>query len=177
MGEVPFGRGIWIGGSEEVTIEGNWIGHTSNGGIEVFEDTYIPAYPVPPAHNIVIRNNLVYGSLGPMASGSGTQIALGAISVVSTNNTNRFATSQPNSNISIQNNFVFDSGRCGIWVGELNGGTIRDNLIVGFDKYPELPLFGISPQESTQLLPDFTQPIVVHYSQGVTVQDNLELNN
>jgi hypothetical protein len=177
VGEVPFGRGIWIGGSEEVRIESNWIGHTSNGGIEVFENTYTPAYPVPPAHNIVIRKNLVYGSLGPMASGSGTQVALGAISVLSTNNTNAFARSQPNSNISIQNNFTFDSGRCGIWVGELNGGTIRDNLIVGYDKYPELPLFGVSPQESTQLLQDFTQPIVVHYSQGVTVQGNLELNN
>jgi hypothetical protein len=49
-------------------------------------------------------------------------------------------------------------GRCGIWVGELNGGTIWDNSIVGYDKYPELPLFGVSPQESTQLLQDFTHP-------------------
>jgi hypothetical protein len=77
----------------------------------------------------------------------------------------------------IQNKFIFDSSRCGIWVGELNGGTIWDNLIVGYDKYPELPLFGVSPQEITQLLQDFTHPIVLHYSQQVTVEDTLELDN
>ncbi|MBV9873632.1 MAG: hypothetical protein JO025_02790, partial [Verrucomicrobia bacterium] len=69
VGETPFGRGIWIGGTEGVKIEGNSIGHTSNGGIVVFEDTYTNAYPVPPAHDIVIQGNLIRGSLGPMASG------------------------------------------------------------------------------------------------------------
>jgi hypothetical protein len=175
VGEVPFGRGIWIGGSEGITIQGNWIGHTSNGGIEVFEDTNTRAYPVPPAHDIIIRDNLVYGSLGPMASGSGTQIALAAISVVSTNSTNAFASSHANTNISIQNNFIFDSGRSGIWVGELNGGAIRDNFIIGYDKHPELPLFGVSPAQGAQLLQDFTQPVVIDYSQNVSVFDNLSV--
>jgi hypothetical protein len=73
VGEIPSGRGIWIGGSEGVIIKRNRIGRTSNGGITLFEDT--KSYPVPPAHDIVIRNNIVCGSLGPMASGSGTEIA------------------------------------------------------------------------------------------------------
>jgi len=170
VGEVPFGRGIWIGGSEGVTIQGNEIGHTSNGGIVVFEDT--KSYPVPPAHDIIIRNNLIIGSLGPMASGSGTQIAVGSVIVDSINNIGAFASSPVNSNIAIEANDILDSGRSGIWVGELNGGTIRDNLIIGYDRYPELPLFGVSLAEKVQLLEDFTHAVVIHYSQNVSATNN-----
>jgi len=170
VGEVPFGRGIWIGGSEGVTIQGNEIGHTSNGGIVVFEDT--KSYPVPPAHDIIIRNNLIVGSLGPMASGSGTQIAVGALIVDSINNIGAFASLPVNSNIAIEANDIFDSGRSGIWVGDLNGGKIRDNLIIGYDRYPELPLFGVSLAEKAQLLEDFTHAIVIHYSHNVSETNN-----
>ncbi|MBV8216096.1 MAG: right-handed parallel beta-helix repeat-containing protein [Verrucomicrobia bacterium] len=173
VGEVPFGRGIWVGGAEGVKIESNSIGHTSNGAIEVFEDTSTKAYPVPPAHDIVIQGNLIRGSLGPMGSGSGTQIALAAISVVSINATNDFVPTMPNTNIFIRDNLIFDSGRCGIWVGGLDQGAIEHNSIYGYDEYPELPLFGVSPAEATQLLEDFKQPIVVRYSQNIQVSGNV----
>jgi hypothetical protein len=169
--EVPFGRGIWIGGSEGITIAGNTIGHTSNGGIAICGAT-APVYPVPPARDITVRRNLVYGSLGPMASGSGTQIAVGAIIVNLVNNTFRFVTTPENTNVSIEENLIFGSGRSGIWVGELNSGAIRNNAIIGYDEHPELPLFGVSPAEEALLLQDFTKPIVVHYSNNVTVKDN-----
>jgi hypothetical protein len=171
--EIPFGRGIWIGGSEGITIRDNNIRTTSNGGIVVYED--IKSYPVPPAHDILIRDNVVAGSLGPMASGSGTQIALGGIMVDSVNNTNAFATSAPNTHISIVNNLVYSSGRSGIWVGQLDEGTIRDNAIICYDRYPNLPLFGVSLAEGVKLLQDFTQPIVVHGDRNVTVYNNYTL--
>jgi hypothetical protein len=171
VGEVPFGRGIWVGGTDGVKIASNSIGHTSNGGIVVFEDTN--AYPVPPAHDLVIQGNLIRGSLGPMASGSGTQIALAAISVVSINATNDFVSTTPNTNILIRDNLIFDSGRSGIWVGELAGGAVEHNSIYGYDEHPELPLFGVNPAEAAQLLEDFKQAIVVHYSQNVRVSGNV----
>ena len=146
---------------------------TSNGGIVVFEG--IKSYLVPPAHDILIRDNVVEGSLGPMASGSGTQIALGGIMVDSVNNTNAFASSAPNTHISIINNLVCSSGRSGIWVGQLDEGTIRDNAIIRYDRYPNLPLFGVSPAEGTTLLQDFTQPIVVRGDRNVTVYNNYTL--
>jgi hypothetical protein len=31
------------------------------------------------------------------------------------------------------------------WVGELNGGTIQDNFIIGYGEHPELPLFDMNP--------------------------------
>lgn len=170
VGEVPFGRGIWIGGSEGITIKDNNVGSTSNGGIVVYEG--IKSYPTPPAHNILIQHNLVYNSLGPMASGSGTQLALGGIMVDSVTYTNAFALSSPNTNISIQNNGVLSSGRSGIWVGQLNGGTILDNAVIRYDQYPNLPIFGVSAAEKTQLLQDFAQPIVTHDNQNVSVSNN-----
>jgi parallel beta-helix repeat protein len=168
--EILFGRGIWIGGSEGITIKGNYVGRTSDGGIVVYQG--IMSYPVPPAHDIVIQNNVVYGSMGPMASGSGSQLALGGIMVDSVNNINGFVTQPPNTNISIQYNRVLSSGRSGIWVGQLDGGAIQHNSIVGYNRYPKLPIFGVSPAEGAQLLQDFKQPLVVHDNENVSVSDN-----
>jgi hypothetical protein len=95
--DIVFGRGVWIGGVNGVAIERNHIGHTSNGGIVVAQDT--TSYPTPPAHDIIVRDNIVHGSLGPMASGTGTQIAVGAVIVESTNDKNLFAASAPNTNV------------------------------------------------------------------------------
>jgi hypothetical protein len=168
--EVPFGRGIWIAGAEGVEVARNRIGPSSNGGIVVGQNTTF--YPVPPARDILIRDNVVHGSLGPMASGSGTQIAVGAIIVESTNNKNLFPEQQANTNIMIQGNRVVDSGRSGIWVGELDGGGISDNVILRWNRHPELPTFGIDAQTRAQLLQDFTQPLVVYNSVNVRGHDN-----
>jgi hypothetical protein len=127
---------------------------------------------VPPARDVVVEDNVVDGSLGPMASGTGTQIAVGAIIVESTTSTGHFSTAMANANISIVRNHVANSGRSGIWVGELDGGDIRDNVIVRWDQHPELPLFGVDAPTRAQLLQDFVQPLVIHNSQNVDVRDN-----
>jgi hypothetical protein len=107
-----------------------------------------------------------------MASGSGTQIAVGAILVNFLDNRYAFVPAPRSTNISIEENLIFDLGRSGIWVGELDSGSIRNNTIIGYDKHPELPLFGVSAAEQTQLLEDFKQPVVVRYSNNVTVSNN-----
>jgi hypothetical protein len=108
-----------------------------------------------------------------MASGSGTQTALGGIQVDSVNQYGEFVSSPPNTNISIQFNRVLSSGRSGIWVGQLNGGTIRYNSVIGWNLYPHLPIFGVSAAEAAQLQQDFTRPLVVRNCQNVSVSDNL----
>ncbi|HKV42534.1 MAG TPA: right-handed parallel beta-helix repeat-containing protein [Blastocatellia bacterium] len=164
--ETIFGRGIWIGGAAGVMVQGNKIGNTSNGGIVVYQST--KAFPGPPAHDIVIQDNKLNGSLGPMASGTGTQIATGAIIVDSTGLTGQFFTSTPNTNISIIGNRVLNSGRSGVWVGELNGGSIQNNRIKRWDRHPELPVFGVNAQVAAQLMQDFTHPLVIHNSENVS---------
>jgi hypothetical protein len=168
--EVPFGRGIWIAGAEGITIERNEIGRTSNGGIVVSQDT--KGWAGPPAHDIIIRSNKVVGSLGPMASGTGSRIALAAIIIESTNNSPDFASSAPNTNITIEGNYIADSGRSGIRVGELSGGSIRDNCIIRWNLHPELPVFGVPAQQRARFLQDFTQPLVISNSPNVQTANN-----
>jgi hypothetical protein len=168
--EISFGRGVFIAGADEVRVEHNKIGHTSNAGIAVSQN--VTAYPSPPSHDITIQFNEIHGSLGPMASGSGTQIATGAILVTSTNKTNAYSTAPVNTGILIRGNRIVNSGRSGIWIGELNSGIIEDNTIDNWDRHPELPLFGVNAQTATVLRQDFTRPIASLYSSNLQVLGN-----
>ena len=168
--EVPFGRGIWIGGAEGVTIARNEIGPTSNGGIVVSQDTKM--FAGPPAHDLVIRDNKVVGSLGPMASGAGTHTALAAIVVESKGTSSEFASGTPNSNITIEHNYVSGSGRSGIWVGELMTGIVRDNCVLHWNQHPELPQFGVTPQQKMALAEKFSHAVVIQNSRDVQERNN-----
>ena len=168
--EISFGRGIYIAGAEGVSVERNRIGQTSNAGIGVFQN--VTSYPGPPAHDIKIRLNEIHDSLGPMASGSGTQIATGAILVTSITNTNAYATSPVNSDVTIRANRILDSGRSGIWIGELNGGSVEANFIYNWDRHPELPFYGVNAQTRAILQQDFTEAIADHYNSNLRVHDN-----
>jgi uncharacterized repeat protein (TIGR01451 family) len=169
--EDPIGHGVWINGAIGVTVQRNVIRRTSVAGIAVAQDT--ESFPAPPAQNVTITDNALEADLGPTANSTGAQDSLASVQVVSTNNQSfSFASSPSNANISILNNYIADSGRSGIWIGELNGGVLQNNLIVRWDQHPELPVWGIPGQFLTQVLQDFASPIVTHYSSAVT-----ELNN
>ena len=60
----------------------------------------------------------------------------------------------------------------GIWVGELDGGEIRGNRIICWDRHPELPLFGVNAATRAELLQDFTQPLAVQDSLNVAEGGN-----
>ena len=180
VSDVLFGRGVYATGNMGLTVGHNEIGHTSDAGIGISQNSNILTFvvsPTPPAHDLVICSNVVRGSLGPMASGAGSEIAVGAIMVATTNATNDFPASSPNTNILIERNIVLGSGRTGIWVNEVAGGAIRDNVIRGSGQHPELPLNGVDPQTRTGLLQDFTQALVVHNSRNLEVRDNVTNSN
>ena len=171
VGEVPFGRGIWISGNQGVTIQRNSIGHTSNGGIVVYQG--MTPFPGPPARDLVIQSNAVVGSVGPMASGSGSQTATAAVIVASTDNANAFAQIAANTNITIRSNYIADSGRAGMWIGELDGGLLQDNVVVRWNQHPELPYYGVSAQTQSQLVADAKQALVTRQSVRVNGVNNL----
>lgn len=167
---VPFGRGIWISGAQGITVQRNSVGPTSFGGIVVSQNQ--PDYLGPPSHDIVIQNNSVMGSLGPMASGAGSYFATGAVIVSSQANGGAFAQIATNTNITIRNNYVADSGRAGIWLGEIEPGTVQDNVIVRWNRHPELPYNGVAPQVASQLAQDAMQPIVSRIAANVNAKNN-----
>jgi HpiC1 cyclase/Bacterial Ig-like domain (group 3)/FG-GAP-like repeat/Viral BACON domain/Right handed beta helix region/CARDB len=164
--DIYTGRGIWVSGGKGITINRNVVRRTSMSGIDVRQDTQ--AYPSPPAHDMTISNNAVESALGPAEVGTGTQDALGAIEVASTNNQDfAFATSPANSNMNVVNNYVADSGRSGIWMGEVNGGTVQNNLVIRWNQHPEFAIFGIPQQFIQQVSDDRAVPVVFHYNTGV----------
>jgi hypothetical protein len=170
------GRGIWIAGVRGATVERNVVRHTSNAGIAftTSTDPFATNNIGPPAHDAVIRDNVVDSALGPQAAGTGAQESLGAIQVSSTNNQQfGFASFSGNTNVSIVDNTIWNSGRSGIWVGEVNGGAIQRNRIIGHNRHAELPIWGIPPPFVAQVLSDFAVPLVVRYSTGVTTLDNV----
>ena len=168
--DIYAGHGVWINGTIGVVVRRNVVRRTSVGGIGVSQDTL--ANLSPPAHDVLIESNALESNLGPMAAGLGYQGNNAAIVVASTNNQAfSFATEPSNTNISILNNYIADSGMSGIWIGELNGGLIQNNRIIRWDRHPELPLW-IPPQYAAQAEEDRHVPIVIRYSSAVTNQNN-----
>lgn len=80
---------------------------------------------------------------------------------------NNFATASSNTNINVLNNYVADSGRSGIWVDELNGGTLQNNLVIRWNQHPEFAVYGIPPEFYQMVVDDRAVPVVIHYSTGV----------
>lgn len=167
---VPFGRGIWVSGAQGITVQRNSVGPTSFGGIVVSQNQR--DYLGPPAHDILIQHNSVVGSLGPMASGAGSYFATGAVIVESQNNAGAFAQIATSTNITIRNNYIADSGRAGMWLGQIESSAVQDNVIVRWNRHPELPYNGVGTQIASQLAQDATQPIVARIAANVNMTNN-----
>jgi len=163
-------RGIYLGGVAGVTVQANLIDHTDCGAIVVHQD--LSAYPVGPAVNINILNNTIRNAIGPQAVSTGAIAAIASIFTLSTDQNFNFISGAPNTNITISGNSIVNSGRAGIWVGNVNGGTIDNNSEVLYNQHPELAYWGVSTAIAKQLTQDSTQPVVVRYSSGVTVLRN-----
>lgn len=175
MEDTYGGRGIWISGPRGVSVRGNVVRRSSLAGIVVAQSTdpYAIGDFGPPSHDITIQNNSLESDLGPAANGGGAQCALAAIQIVSTDRQQfSFSAYAANTNISILNNTILGAGRSAIWVGELAGGMIQGNVVLGWNQRPELPIWGIPPAFQSQVISDFASPIVVRYSTGVVNQGN-----
>lgn len=165
--KVP-GR-IYLGGLENVIVQRNVIRRASNSAINVSEVTVPAGGGGVPSHGVTIQDNVIEHVLGPQASGAGGAYVNQAAIIVSSNDLNFDFVPQPvNTNISVLNNYIADSGRAGIWIGELNGGTVSGNVVTRWNEYPNLPVWGDAPFPQ-----DFAQPLVVRYSQDVNTAGNI----
>jgi hypothetical protein len=166
---IPYGRGIYLGGIENVVVQRNVIRGTSNAGINVSELTVPAGGGGLPAHGITIQSNSIENVLGPQASGAGGASVNQAAIVVASNDQNfDFVSAPVSSNISILNNYIAGSGRGGIWIGELNYGEVNNNVIVRWNQHPELPVWGDAPFPQ-----DFAQPLVMRFSQNLNTSNNV----
>jgi hypothetical protein len=169
--DVLSARGIYLGGISGVTVQRNVIRRTNGGAIVAHED--LSAYPMGPNRDLQIVNNIVEHAIGPAAVGTGVLAAIASIFVLSTDLNFNFLPGTPNTNITIANNYIVNSGRGGIWVSNLNGGSVENNTILQYNVYPTLAAWGLSTDAIAQLRQDFSQAVVVKSSAGVTVGNNV----
>jgi hypothetical protein len=169
--DVFSARGIYLGGVSGVIVQRNVVRRTNGGAIVAHED--VAAYPMGPNHDLQIVNNTVEHAIGPAAVGTGVLAAIASIFVLSTDLNFNFVSGAPNTNITIANNYIINSGRGGIWVSNLNGGSVEGNTILQYNTHPELAAWGLSTDATAQLRQDFSQAVVVKTSQGVIVQNNV----
>jgi uncharacterized protein (TIGR03437 family) len=121
----------------------------------------------PPVQNLTITDNVLEANLGPAANGGGSVGSLASIQIVTTNNQGfAFGSVPTNSGITIKNNYIADSGRSGIWVGETNSGTLQNNLVIRWNQQSQLGILGISPPQA-QVLQDFAVAVVTQSDSSV----------
>src|SRR5262249_50609932 len=149
----------------------NIVRRTTSGGIILWQAMNVPGFAVPPVHDIQILGNVVEQPIGVGTIATGSFGAFGGISVVAATG-GAIVTGRVNSNIVIAGNRVSDSGRAGIWVTSIAGGSINHNTIERPNRRPGLPLIGVQQREQAHLNQDFTQAVVVRNSDGVDVAGN-----
>jgi len=167
------GRGVWLAGGQGIIVQRNVLRRTSDAGITAASSTESVVDPNdagPPEHDLTIRDNAIEQPLGPQAAGGGLEDALAGVQLVTVQDPDfAFSSTPSKTNITILNNYIADSGRSGIWIGELNGGLLQNNLVIRYSQNPELGgVAGIPPLFQTQVTQDALLPVVIHYSSTVT---------
>jgi hypothetical protein len=162
------GHGVWLAGDNAVTVQRNVVRRTGAAGIA----SLTGQNSFPPSANLTITDNALEVSLGPQFSGGGE---LAAIMVKSMTPPNFIGSVPADSNITIANNYTADSTRSGIWIGESNGGTLQNNLIIRYSQNPTLGgEWGVDSSNVTEVQEDALLPVVIHSSStGVTETNDI----
>ena len=171
--DVLFARGIYLAGAVGITVRGNTVRRTASAGIVAWQALQIEGFATPPVRDIQILGNVVSQPIGFATPATGSFAAFGGISVVSAAAGGRFVTGRVNQRITIAGNQVIDSGRAGIWISNVSGGSIRDNVITRQGRRPDLPIVGVPLADRAQLTREFQEPVVVRSSDSVDVAGNL----
>ena len=171
--DVLFARGIYLAGAVGITVRGNIVRRTASAGIVAWQALQVGAFATPPVRDIQILGNTVSQPIGFATPATGSYAAFGGISVVSAAVGGRFVTGRVNRQVTIAGNQILDSGRSGIWITNVAGGSIRDNVITRHGQRRDLPIVGVPVADRAQLQRDFQEPIVVRSSDAVDVAANL----
>jgi hypothetical protein len=166
------GRGVWLSGVNDVAVERNVLRNTSMTAVGMIQETDESGDPGDvggPVQNITVTDNAIEGSQGPAACGTGEGACLAAIETQSVDDRNfGFAPSGGNPGIVIERNYIADSGRSGVWIGETDGATFEDNLIIRSNRNPTLGgTFGIPPPFAAMVTADALVPVAIHYSSDI----------
>ncbi len=129
-------KGTYFAGLANSTVRGNYIRRPAWAGIFAVQGMTPGDPPVAPVVNLGISNNVIDGA---NAKSDWWWFELGAIQAVTLTNPGYllFANSVF-SNINVTNNFIADSGRSAVWIGNTTGGSVSGNYILDANARPNL---------------------------------------
>jgi Viral BACON domain len=157
-------KGIYLNGLANSAVRGNYIRHTAFSGIFLVQGLVSGDAPTAPLTNLSIANNVIDGT---NMTSDWWWFEFGSIQSVTLTTAFDLINGSPFSNLNITNNFIADSGRSGIWLGNTNGGSVTGNYLLNPNARPDLAN-AYGPR-----IADATKPLVVDTtSAGISVSNN-----
>jgi hypothetical protein len=161
-----FGMDIW--GWANSVVSGNYIRRIGFSGIAAIQSLMTSNWTTPPLVNMVFRNNVIDGT---QMSRDWWLHEMGGIEFITfgpdLNGNPDLMSSHAHQNISLLDNFIADSGRAAIWLGNTAGGTVDRNVLL----HPNVRLDAAIPHPPWT---DVIAPIVVDgTSSGIALSGNI----
>lgn len=157
-------KAVYLGGFANGTVRGNYLRRSAWSGVFLVQATAPGDPPTPPLTNLDITNNVIDGS---NMKSDWWWFEFAAIQSVTLTTAYDLMAHSVFSNINVTNNFIADSGRSGVWLGNTSGGSIAGNYILDPNRRPDLAN-AYQPRVA-----DAFRPLVVDTtSSGVTVASN-----
>lgn len=157
-------KGTYFAGYANSAIRGNYIQRSAFSGIFLLQSMTPGDLPGVPLANVTISNNVV--DMTSMTS-DWWWFHFGAIQTVTLTPAFELMTGSPFSNINVTNNFIADSGRSAVWLGNTVGGNVNGNYVLHPNRRPDLA--NAHPTRSAHA----TLPLVADItSSGIAVSNN-----
>ncbi len=158
-----FARGISLWGLVNSTVKGSYIHHSSLSGIDGTHQLDSNDWMSPPLTGLTLANNVIDGTNFT----EGGTLTMGGIDILAQQSAQLPMPTSPHQNITLDKNFVADSGYASIWVGNVTDGSVSGNYLWspndrGPNPYNPNGVFG------AYLL----NPLVIETSQNVTTNNN-----
>jgi uncharacterized protein (TIGR03437 family) len=164
--DKPFSIGIEFYGPMNSSLLANYVQRSAWSAIWVEGNTHTDGYASAPSpQNITVNDNVIDTAIQYLATGAESSL-LGSIQA-SENSPPLLPTSaSPLQNITIANNFIADSNRPAIWMGNTTGGSVSGNYILNPNLNPEPNL------APAALATEVLEPVVSDNSSGISIGNN-----
>lgn len=128
-------KGVYFGGVANSHVRGNYIRRSAFAGVFLLQGMVPGDPPTPPLVNMTVTRNVIDGT---NTTPDWWWFGLGSIQAVTLTTAFDLMPTAPFSNINVTDNFIADSGRSAVWLGNTAGGSAIGNYILAPNARPDL---------------------------------------
>jgi hypothetical protein len=128
------GSGVLVTGLANTTVRSNYFQRRAYSAIYGVQSMASGNPPNAPVVNLSVVHNVIDGT---KMTTDWLWFELGAIQMTTLTSSLDLMTTSPHSNINVTNNFIEDSGRAGVWIGNTAGGNVSGNYLLHDAERPE----------------------------------------